>query len=125
MQPLVVSILSERRAFQPYGMQGGEPGARGLNLLWTGGGGGGGGSKGGQGQGVRRTISLGGKNTVEVFAGDRLTILSPGGGAWGEDTPGAATIAGASKDGTACGAAAVPVRSSGSLLQYTLDQESV
>ena len=32
-----------------------------------------------------RTISLGGKNTVAVEAGDRLAILSPGGGGFGLD----------------------------------------
>ncbi|KAF0711776.1 Aste57867_5034 [Aphanomyces stellatus] len=66
--PMTVSILSERRAFQPYGLAGGGPGARGHNLLtYTDG----------------RTINLGGKNTVEVEAGDVLTILSPGGGGYG------------------------------------------
>jgi 5-oxoprolinase (ATP-hydrolysing) len=30
-----------------------------------------------------RTINLGGKNTVDVQGGDRLTILSPGGGGYG------------------------------------------
>ncbi|RHY96995.1 hypothetical protein DYB35_006008 [Aphanomyces astaci] len=70
--PMTVSILSERRAFQPYGLYGGGPGARGHNLLtYTDG----------------RTINLGGKNTVEVLAGDVLTILSPGGGAYGAATP--------------------------------------
>ncbi|ETV88609.1 hypothetical protein H257_00159 [Aphanomyces astaci] len=70
--PMTVSILSERRAFQPYGLYGGGPGARGHNLLtYTDG----------------RTINLGGKNTVEVLAGDILTILSPGGGAYGAATP--------------------------------------
>ena len=32
-QPLVVSILSERRALAPYGLSGGENGQKGLNLL--------------------------------------------------------------------------------------------
>ena len=63
-RPLTVSILSERRAFQPYGMNGGGPGARGLNLLKF--------SK------DDRTISLGGKNTVNVNSGDTLSIHSPG-----------------------------------------------
>ena len=116
VQPLVVSILSERRAFQPYGMEGGAPGARGLNLLWTGG--------GGSGSASRRMISLGGKNTVEVFPGDRLTVFSPGGGAWGVAGPPAAAESDASAE-SGKAADAVPVRSSGSLLQYTLDQESV
>ena len=64
LQPLVVSILSERRAFQPYGICGGEPAARGVNLLYL--------AK------DDRTISLGGKNTVNVQSGDRLTIHTPG-----------------------------------------------
>ncbi|CAN0493992.1 unnamed protein product, partial [Hapterophycus canaliculatus] len=33
-----------------------------------------------------RTVSLGGKNTVHVDAGDRLTILTPGGGGHGSPT---------------------------------------
>lgn len=32
-------------------------------------------------------MSLGGKNTVEVDAGDRLTILTPGGGGHGTPHP--------------------------------------
>ena len=52
-RPLTVSILSERRTFQPYGLCGGGPGARGLNLLT---------------HGVdQRVVSLGGKNTVQVL----------------------------------------------------------
>lgn len=42
-----------------------------LNFLWR--------------QKGHHTVSLGGKNTVEVVAGDRLTILTPGGG--GHGTP--------------------------------------
>jgi 5-oxoprolinase (ATP-hydrolysing) len=65
LQPLVVSILSERRSLQPYGLAGGLPGQRGLNLL----------RRASDG----RLISLGGKNTVSVCEGDRLFIYSPGG----------------------------------------------
>jgi len=72
--PLVVSILSERRAFQPYGMAGGEPGQRGANFLTLPSS-----TVGGEG----REISLGGKNTVDVTPGDRLLIMSPGGGGYG------------------------------------------
>ncbi|KAF9304341.1 hypothetical protein BGZ91_008939, partial [Linnemannia elongata] len=32
LEPMEVSILSERRVFQPYGMAGGGPGASGKNL---------------------------------------------------------------------------------------------
>lgn len=46
-----------------------------------------------------RTVSLGGKNTVKVTAGDRLTILTPGGG--GHGTPPA--TAAAADDATARG----------------------
>ena len=99
-EPLTVSILSERRAFQPYGMAGGGPGARGVNLL----------------QSAGRVISLGGKNTVEVNPGDRLMIRSPGGGGYG-----VAALGG----GERAVRAETPMRTSGSLNQYTLDQESV
>ncbi|ETS76508.1 hypothetical protein C11D3.15 [Pestalotiopsis fici W106-1] len=67
--PIKVSILSERRAFAPYGMEGGEDGKRGQNL-WV--------KKNG------RVINLGGKNTAMMNAGDRIVVQSPGGGGWGE-----------------------------------------
>ncbi|CAI5746857.1 unnamed protein product [Peronospora destructor] len=67
LEAMTVSILSERRAFQPYGLEGGEPGARGLNLL----------SRHG------RTVNLGGKNTVDVLPGEILTLFTPGGGGFG------------------------------------------
>jgi 5-oxoprolinase (ATP-hydrolysing) len=79
-QPLTVSILSERRSFQPYGMAGGEPGQRGLNLLYireekndvesrnsS--------KRSNSGSGEFRVVSLGGKNTVEVSQGDRLVVV--------------------------------------------------
>ncbi|KAI1484920.1 Hydantoinase B/oxoprolinase-domain-containing protein [Biscogniauxia mediterranea] len=66
--PIKVSILSERRSFSPYGLEGGEDGKRGQNI-WV--------KKGG------RTINLGGKNTAMMEAGDRIVIQSPGGGGWG------------------------------------------
>lgn len=68
-RPLVVSILSERRAFRPYGMAGGQPGARGCNTLLR--------------AGSAAPISLGGKCSVSVVAGDRLRIDTPGGGGYG------------------------------------------
>lgn len=67
--PIKVSILSERRAFAPYGMNGGGEGQRGENW-WI--------KKGG------RMINLGGKNTALMDAGDRIVINSPGGGGWGK-----------------------------------------
>lgn len=109
-----MSILSERRAFQPYGMAGGEPGQRGLNLLRF--------------AQDARTISLGGKNTISVQPGDRLLIHSPGGGGYGPvngAVTGAETDAGAAVEGGAGAGVSVPTRVSGSLNQYSLNQESV
>jgi 5-oxoprolinase (ATP-hydrolysing) len=97
--PLQVSILSERRVYQPYGLAGGEPGQCGLNL-W-----------------VRhvekaswevalkrleagestdkeadtdedvemeeRQINLGAKNSAPMNMGDRIIVCTPGGGGWG------------------------------------------
>ncbi|KAK9768415.1 hypothetical protein K7432_000959 [Basidiobolus ranarum] len=66
---LNASILSERRVFHPYGLEGGQDGATGLNL-W-----------------IRKdgpTVNLGGKNTVIVGSGDRIVICTPGGGGWGK-----------------------------------------
>ena len=106
-------------------MCGGGPGARGANLLTLGGAG-----------ADTRTISLGGKNTVHVARGDRLTILTPGGGGWGAPASSAALGNSGSDSGSDIGSgiggsagarqhgAAVPVRTSGSLHQYAMTQES-
>ncbi|KAJ6396440.1 hypothetical protein OIU77_021470 [Salix suchowensis] len=64
-RPVIVSILSERRVLAPKGLKGGKDGARGANYLIT---------------RDKRRIYLGGKNTVEVQAGEILEILTPGGG---------------------------------------------
>jgi 5-oxoprolinase (ATP-hydrolysing) len=72
LRPMTVAILSERRVFAPYGLDGGEPGQIGCNLLIR--------SDG-------RPISLGGKNEVAVEAGDRIRIDTPGGGGYGKATP--------------------------------------
>lgn len=65
---VVVSILSERRVHAPRGLNGGKDGARGVNYLVT---------------KDKRRVYLGGKNTIEVEAGEILEILTPGGGGWG------------------------------------------
>jgi len=67
-KPVTVSILSERRVHAPRGLLGGKDGARGVNYLVKVDG---------------RRLYLGGKNTVQVNAGERLQILTPGGGGWG------------------------------------------
>lgn len=76
--PCQVSLLTERRAVAPYGMEGGMPGERGQNL-WI---------RKREDDGTYATVSLGGKNTVHVAAGDRIVVKTPGGGGFG--TPGSA-----------------------------------
>ncbi|GAB4342234.1 MAG: hydantoinase B/oxoprolinase family protein [Desulfobulbaceae bacterium] len=70
LRPLHVSILSERRVYPPYGMAGGRPGARGRNLLLD-------------NNGIE--TDLGGKNERDVSPGERIRILTPGGGGWGSE----------------------------------------
>lgn len=89
-----VSILSERRVYQPYGLLGGEPAKNGLNLwikqrreedgdLVT---------PDEKGVMPPRVINLGGKATAKFGLGDRIVLHTPGGGGYGkpEDTPGEA-----------------------------------
>jgi 5-oxoprolinase (ATP-hydrolysing) len=68
LEPLNMAILSERRVFQPYGLQGGGPGARGQNIFILGDG---------------RQLNLGAKNEILARPGDRFRILTPGGGGFG------------------------------------------
>ena len=63
LRPLTCSILSERRALRPYGLLGGHSALPGLNLLLH--------SDG-------RKVNMGGKTSVQVKAGDRIRILTPG-----------------------------------------------
>ncbi|KAM6171639.1 5-oxoprolinase isoform 2-T2 [Erethizon dorsatum] len=65
----LLSVLTERRAFRPYGLHGGEPGASGLNLLIR---------KDG------RTVNLGAKTSVTVYPGDVFCLHTPGGGGYGD-----------------------------------------
>ena len=119
LRPLTVSILSERRAVQPFGILGGLPAARGVNL-WV--------KRGG------RVVSLGGKATVQVEAGDRVQILTPGGGGCGppeqeggtERSPLAALVASlaAARQRVSAGEASAPVRDGGSVQRYRSVQES-
>ena len=103
-QPLVMSILSERRAFKPYGMAGGNPAQCGVNTLIVEGG---------------RMINLGGKNTVNVTAGNRLLIETPGGGGYG--SIGADTGGNSSKKAVA---EILQRQGGGSLAQYSAMQET-
>ena len=106
--PLQVSILSERRVYQPYGLHGGGDGQCGLNLwvrqvektswetslrrLHT--------SEGPAAANQEeeeaaeyeeRHINMGAKNTAAMKAGDRIIVCTPGGGGWG--SPGKESVA--------------------------------
>mmetsp|Transcript_1761 Transcript_1761/g.2874 ORF Transcript_1761/g.2874 Transcript_1761/m.2874 type:complete len:1237 (-) Transcript_1761:767-4477(-) len=67
LRTVTLSILSERRAFKPYGMHGGKPGKTGQNIL------------------ISNKIhhDLGSKNTVTAKPGDRIIIKTPGAGGYG------------------------------------------
>jgi 5-oxoprolinase (ATP-hydrolysing) len=95
-KPLQVSILSERRAFAPWGLAGGGDAARGINLLFkaaavdssnaTGE------TQASVVMGVQvsepgsaggRVVNVGGKRTFAVTAGDVFVVATPGGGGYG------------------------------------------
>uniref|UniRef100_A0A5G2QF41 5-oxoprolinase, ATP-hydrolysing n=1 Tax=Sus scrofa TaxID=9823 RepID=A0A5G2QF41_PIG len=98
----LLSVLTERRAFQPYGLLGGEPGARGLNLLIR---------KDG------RTVNLGGKTSVPVYPGDVFCLHTPGGGGYGDPEDPAPPLGSPSQP------LAFPER--GSVYEYRRAQEAV
>jgi 5-oxoprolinase (ATP-hydrolysing) len=64
-----VNILSQHRIVPPYGLHGGKPGKTGEQKLIT--------KKG-------EEKSLKGMDSVMAEAGDRVVILTPGGGGYGE-----------------------------------------
>ncbi|MFQ5591855.1 MAG: hydantoinase B/oxoprolinase family protein, partial [Phycisphaerae bacterium] len=66
---LDVSIISQRRARQPYGLCGGAPGSPGCNMLFR--------------AGTGKTEKLGPIAHVIANKGDRLLIETPGGGGYG------------------------------------------
>jgi N-methylhydantoinase B len=63
-----VTLLSERRKFQPYGLAGGMPGMSGSASLID-------------GKGMVQVLPS--KCSVQVRKGDRIRIETPGGGGWG------------------------------------------
>jgi N-methylhydantoinase B len=67
LDAMQLTLLTERRRLRPYGLRGGGDARPGRNVLLRG----------------RRTIELGGKHTVNARRGDRLRVLTPGGGGWG------------------------------------------
>ena len=68
LSPARVTVLSERRRYAPPGYHGGHHGEHGENVLLKGG---------------YEEVHLAGKETLDVEAGDVLSIRTPGGGGWG------------------------------------------
>ncbi|MEE8194928.1 MAG: hydantoinase B/oxoprolinase family protein [Candidatus Bipolaricaulota bacterium] len=62
-----VSLLADRRQTQPYGLNGGEPGKAGENVLIRSG----------------KEIPLPGKGAVTLHAGETVSLRTPGGGGYG------------------------------------------
>jgi 5-oxoprolinase (ATP-hydrolysing) len=93
--PVEVSILSERRVFRPYGLEGGGDGGVGKNIwvrkVKTQGDAE---KKAGKSEDTKggeenedeqwRFVNLGGKNTASMQPGERIIINTPGGGGWGK-----------------------------------------
>ncbi len=70
LEDVTLSLITERRASQPWGLAGGEPGAVGENWLLPGG-------------DEARAERLPDKCTIQLKADDVLRMLTPGGGGWG------------------------------------------
>ncbi|KXJ77397.1 5-oxoprolinase [Aedes albopictus] len=66
-KPMTLSVLTERRTLQPYGIAGGESAKSGLNLLVK----------------KNKTINLGSKTAIDVETGDVFSMKTPGGGGYG------------------------------------------
>ncbi|KAI8655431.1 hypothetical protein NCS55_01195100 [Fusarium keratoplasticum] len=71
--PLQVSVLTDRRVTAPYGLEGGEDGQRGQNI-WV---------RKDPVTGATRQVSLGPRKTSHFGVGDRVIIMTPGGGGFG------------------------------------------
>jgi 5-oxoprolinase (ATP-hydrolysing) len=72
LEPVELSVLSQHRVEEPYGMAGGGPGARGRQRLVRASG---------------ETVELGSIDGCHAEPGDRLIVETPGGGGWGEPGP--------------------------------------
>ncbi len=70
LEPVTLSLITERRVSAPWGLNGGGPGAPGENWLLP----------NGDASAARR---LPDKCTVQLRRGDVLRVLTPGGGGWG------------------------------------------
>jgi N-methylhydantoinase B len=63
-----VSLLSDRRKFQPYGLAGGEPGTPGRASHMSG----------------NETREIAAKSSLQAKSGDVIRVETPGGGGWGQ-----------------------------------------
>jgi 5-oxoprolinase (ATP-hydrolysing) len=68
LEPVELTVLAQHRTVEPYGMQGGENGKVGQQLVIR---------KNGE------TLSLSGTESLEIGSGDKFRIETPGGGGWG------------------------------------------
>jgi len=66
---MLLTVLTERRIFCPYGLAGGKPGKVGCNQLLR--------------ANYGPLVNLGGKNSVTVQPGDMFRLQTPGGGGYG------------------------------------------
>jgi len=78
LEDVTVSLITERRVSQPWGLAGGGPGAVGENWLLPGG-------------DEAQAKHLPDKCTLQLRTGDVLRMLTPGGGGWGLSTGDAVT----------------------------------
>jgi N-methylhydantoinase B len=70
LAPMQVTLLTERRRIPPYGVAGGSSGKTGRNTLVS-------------GPRRRNVRPLPAKVSLQIAAGDRVRIETPGGGGWG------------------------------------------
>ena len=70
LRPLTLSLLTSRRVTEPFGMEGGEPGQSGGNIIWE------------IATGEPRYLPS--QCEVHVQKGDHLVLMTPGGGGFGE-----------------------------------------
>jgi 5-oxoprolinase (ATP-hydrolysing) len=68
LAPFTLSLMSARRTTHPYGLAGGGVGACGVNRV-------------ARSDGV--AVDVPGRATLELAAGDRLCVETPGGGGYG------------------------------------------
>lgn len=68
LAPATVTFNTERRSTAPYGLHGGEVGARGVNKILR--------------RGVEEIVPA--RHTAQLTAGDQVIIETPGGGGWGQ-----------------------------------------